>query len=65
MQSVQEMIKDLLDVGYTQTSLAEAVDFDQSTISRVVRGKQKTFAYDLGKAIEMLHKTEIEQQPQV
>tara|TARA_R110002110_G_scaffold390102_1_gene602957 strand:- start:25364 stop:25558 length:195 start_codon:yes stop_codon:yes gene_type:complete len=35
---IQEMLKDLLNNGYTEAAIAKGADVSQSTISRILRG---------------------------
>ncbi|WP_138410759.1 helix-turn-helix domain-containing protein [Stutzerimonas nosocomialis] len=51
--TIKKMIEDLLELGYSQGSLADAVGTTQPTIHRALNGSD--IRYSLGKAIESLH----------
>lgn len=52
--TVQEMLKELSAAGFTQAQVAEKVGTTQPTIHRATKGSD--VGYELGKAIEALHK---------
>ncbi|MFL1584537.1 hypothetical protein NKZ05_08545 [Stutzerimonas stutzeri] len=55
--SIKNMIEGLLELGYTQGSIAEAVGATQPTIHRALNGSD--IRYTTGKAIESLYAQEI------
>jgi len=51
------LIKELLDVGMTQKSIAESIGVTQSAISHVLSGEgQRGFRYEPGKKLLSLHR---------
>lgn len=52
---VQEMLKDLLELGFSQAAIAESCGTSQPNIFRVLNGQG--VRYELGKAIEDFYKT--------
>lgn len=52
---VQQMLSELLDLGFSQASIAETCCTSQPNIFRVLNGQG--VRYELGKAIEEMHKT--------
>ena len=52
--TVQEMLKELSDAGFTQAQVAAKVGTTQPTIHRATKGAD--VGYELGKAIETFHK---------
>lgn len=52
----QQMVKDLLESGFTQVQLAEKLDCPQSTVSDLFTGKRGIRpSWDLGNAIIQAH----------
>ena len=52
--TVQEMLKELSEAGFSQAQVATKVGTSQPTIWRATKGSE--VGYELGKAIEALHK---------
>lgn len=52
--TVQQMLKELIGFGRSQREIAEACGTSQPNISRALNGTE--VRYELGKAIEKLHK---------
>lgn len=51
--TIKNMIEELIELGYTQGSIAEAVGATQPTIHRALNGSD--IRYTTGKAIETLY----------
>lgn len=59
MQTIQQMLVELIDSGWSQSSLARHLDTNQPTIHRLaVIGKEP--GYQLGKRIEELYVEELQ-----
>lgn len=57
MPTIQQMLQDLIEKGWSQSSLARALETNQPSIHRlVVIGKEPGYA--LGKRIESLYQRE-------
>ena len=50
--SLQEMIKELLAIGFTEEAIAYGAKVHKSTISRIVTGKTHYPSYNLANSIE-------------
>lgn len=62
--TIQEMLQQLVDLGFSQRAIAERVGTTQPTIYRATKGA--SVRYEVGKAIELfceeqIHKAEAEQ----
>ncbi len=56
MKNVNEKVKDLIEAGFTQKELAEAVGVSQPTISDLFTGVQKDIGIERGgRKIDALH----------
>ena len=57
MKNINEMVKDLIELGMTQSEIAKAIGRPQPTISEVLSGNQTDMYYMKGaKKLELLHK---------
>lgn len=52
--SVREMIKDLMEQGFSEEAIAYGVKVNKSTISRIVTGKTHSPRYHLANSIEAI-----------
>ena len=56
-KNINEMVKDLIASGMTQSEIAKAIGRPQPTISKVLSGNQTDMYYMEGaKKLELLHK---------
>ncbi len=51
--TIQEMLRDLIALGFSQRAIADKVGTTQPTIYRATRGA--AIRYEIGKAIELLY----------
>ncbi|XFB06407.1 hypothetical protein AAGT13_20905 [Azotobacter salinestris] len=56
--SIQQMLANLTEWGYSQKSIAEEVGTSQPNIHRALKGSK--VSYTIGKAIENLHRAALE-----
>lgn len=54
MSTVKQMVDELLDAGFSQSSLARALETSQPTIHRITKNGADP-GYELGKRIEALY----------
>lgn len=52
----QKLLKELHEKGYSDTQIASTIGCNQSTISRLRRGKTENAHYTIGEGILSLHK---------
>lgn len=57
--TIKKMIEELMELGYTQNSIADAVGATQPTIHRALNGSD--IRYTTGKAIESLYIRKLEE----
>lgn len=55
--TIQEMLKQLLGLGYSQRAIADRIGTTQPTINRAAKGAD--VRYETGKAIERLYEHEM------
>jgi len=56
MQTINQIVQDLVTSGLTQKELGEYAGVSQPVISELQRGIQKDIGYSHGKKLETLHK---------
>jgi len=57
MKSIQEMVSEILDSGYTEGELAKLVNTTQPSINRLKKGITPDPGYAVGRAIESVHES--------